>query len=410
MGSSPSRDAAVSPAIGTILLVAFTVVFVVIVTVIAMGLADGMFDAKDVGLVLDTYATGGLDPEHGVVVTVMGGKDAGDITEMRVSIGDPSLYYKKRGDTYVPNPVTGIPYRYFADNGTYLKLYDKTWVMTNELNNTGVLENRLVTVTGKFRDATEQVLLMKMITIPAMVGVNQQFNYDYVRVLTFTNTTGVPGHGLLVTPINESVTGITNISVSREGSSETTVLKGPHQHGNEYFFYMPTEGIFDSPYTTHPNADRLKGTAIISVTLKDAPSPAIVSVDVDIPARINFFDGTSMASGEFGLAKKETGNNYYTVSFTITESTLSSPQALTAYVNYGNGERVAISNNVELTESNSFEVGRTYNLGASLKNFDPYKYPQGTLDVFVRSGVDNTNTQVWYRIASASVSSLLPSP
>lgn len=180
--SSPPRDPGVSPVIGTILLVAFTVVVVAIVAFVAMGLSGGMFDAREVGLTLTPYSTDGFTPEHGVAVTIMGGRDAGDITELRLSLNDPALYYQTRGGSYVPDPTTGITYRYFADTGTYLKPYGQTWVMTNELNNTGALKNRLVTVTGKFHDGYEQVLLIKKITIPAMTGVAQQFNHAYVRV------------------------------------------------------------------------------------------------------------------------------------------------------------------------------------------------------------------------------------
>ncbi|WP_338096942.1 type IV pilin N-terminal domain-containing protein [Methanorbis rubei] len=408
--SSSQRDAGVSPVIGTILLVAFTVVLVAVVAFIMMGLSGGISDTKDVGLLLDTYATGGLAPEHGVAVTVMGGKDAGDIAELRVSIGDPQLHYKARGNTYVPDPVTGIPYRYFADTGTYLKLYDnRTWVMTNELNNTGVLENRLVTVTGKFRDATEQVLLMKMITIPAMIGVTQQFNCSYVRVLTFTNTTGVPGHGLLITPINDSVTSVTvSLENMKDSKNNTVTITGLtfQKSGNQYFFYLPTAGVLDSPYPSSPNASRLIGNATVTVTLDGIPSSATEVVSVDIPARINFFEDKSIVSGEFGTPYLYSDESTkYIVPFTITTSALDkNVDAMRWYINNGGTQ---IANNSIFHGSGYVDISNRVDKIGNTSGINLTAYPGGTLDVFARTKVVGTDTHVWYRVASESISTIL---
>ncbi|MCZ0861434.1 type IV pilin [Methanocorpusculum sp. MG] len=397
------KDNAVSPAVGTILLVAMTVVFVAIVAIVAVGLSGGLFDSKDVGLILDTYSMGGSTPEHGVTVTVMGGKDAGDITELRVTIDGPDLYYQTRGNSYVPSPVTGAGYRYFADTGTYMKLYDTTWVMTNELNNTGVLENRLATVTGKFRDGTEQVLLMKRVTIPAMTGVAQQFNYTYVRVLSFTNTTGVPGHGLLVTPINDSVTKVDSVTLSKlKDSTGKDVpmgpLTSPHQYDNEYFFYLETGmDVLDSPYPTSSNADRLTGMASVSVSLSDG-STKTDTIPVDIPARVNFFENSSIVSGTFDSAiSKGTG---YVVPLTINKGSIRNVNQMYYCITSGNDHYKPHSWDISTLENG-------YSLGSSEPNgINLTAYSNGTLEVFVRSKLGNT--AVWYRVASASVSSLLP--
>ncbi|MCZ9313122.1 MAG: type IV pilin [Methanocorpusculum sp.] len=394
------KDNAVSPAVGTILLVAMTVVFVAVVAVVATGLTGGLFDSKDVGLILDTYSTGGSTPEHGVTVTVMGGKDAGDITELRVTIDGPDLYYQTRGNSYVPNPVTGAGYRYFADTGTYMKLYDTTWVMTNELNNTGVLENRLATVTGKFRDGTEQVLLMKRVTIPAMTGVAQQFNYTYVRVLSFTNTTGVPGHGLLVTPINNSVIKVNSVTLlslkdSKGNDVSMSALTSPHQYGDEYFFYLATgSDVLDSPYPTSSNADRLTGMASVSVCLSDG-STKTDTIPVDIPARVNFFEDSSIVSGTFGSVTS-TGTGYV-VPLTINKGSIQNVNRMYYCITSGNAHDEPHSWNIS-------DLYSEYSIGGE-SGINLTAHSNGTLEVFVRSKLGNT--EVWYRVASASVSSLL---
>lgn len=98
-------------------------------------------------------------------------------------------------------------------------------------------------------------------------------------------------------------------------------LSKPHQYGNEYFFYLTTgDGVLDSPYPTHQNADRLTGTATISITLNDSAT-ATDTVPVDIPARINFFDDPSIVSGTLGTAEKK--GSGYTVPLTISKNTLS---------------------------------------------------------------------------------------
>ena len=93
MQSPSSQDAAVSPAIGTILLVALTVVFVAVAAVVAMGLANGMFDMKQVGLTLEPY--GIASEERGISLTVHGGADAGDLVSLSASLNGPELVYRE---------------------------------------------------------------------------------------------------------------------------------------------------------------------------------------------------------------------------------------------------------------------------------------------------------------------------
>lgn len=67
------KDDAVSPVIGTILLVAITVVLVAIVAAVVMGMVGGVPDFKTVGVTVTPYAN---STDQGVILTLTGGKDA----------------------------------------------------------------------------------------------------------------------------------------------------------------------------------------------------------------------------------------------------------------------------------------------------------------------------------------------
>ena len=75
MTSVVKKDDAVSPVIGTILLVAITVVLVAIVAAVVMGMTNGVQSSKDVGFTVGSNTTD-------LILTPYGGKDLGSITQI----------------------------------------------------------------------------------------------------------------------------------------------------------------------------------------------------------------------------------------------------------------------------------------------------------------------------------------
>ena len=133
MKSVAKKDDAVSPVIGTILLVAITVVLVAIVAAVVMGMVGGVGDSKTVGVTVTPYANAS-GAEVGYVLTLVSGKDASPAA----ITGSADI-----------NPVIGQPNFVKMDMGS----------ITTET--TGQL-----TVTGTFKDGTQAVIYQGTITIP----------------------------------------------------------------------------------------------------------------------------------------------------------------------------------------------------------------------------------------------------
>lgn len=192
---SAESDNAVSPVIGTILLVAITVVLIAIIAAVIMGMSGGIGNNKEVGL----YVTSDLqlsaakgetsyypDGKPGtqadedryypvLSVTIMGGKDVAELRYLNVSIAgaDAVLYWghdkshsyahyvgKNLTDgqeisrseligttlNYLPLPIAGPVYH----NTGGEKLDESTWRVYDE--------STQVVITGTFLDGTEQVI------------------------------------------------------------------------------------------------------------------------------------------------------------------------------------------------------------------------------------------------------------
>ena len=105
MKSVAKKDDAVSPVIGTILLVAITVVLVAIVAAVVMGMVGNMGETKTVGATATT--ANGL-----ITGTVTGGTDANKLTGVNVSVvnvsSGNSVYRKVTGNgvELVGQPIT----------------------------------------------------------------------------------------------------------------------------------------------------------------------------------------------------------------------------------------------------------------------------------------------------------------
>jgi flagellin-like protein len=201
------RESAVSPVIGTILLVAITVVLVAVIAAVVMGMAGNTRDHKDVGLTVTSDAV-----NDNVTVLLYGGMDVEGLAALTISIEDvPSKYISiyKNGriqlskSTYSisDNPV-GQPFifhvggytldgnlnsRITSDGGNlyYEDILGVKRLLTKNPDNhywsfenaTGerenrdpgywepVFQNKLVSVTGNFTDGTQIVLAQSRITL-----------------------------------------------------------------------------------------------------------------------------------------------------------------------------------------------------------------------------------------------------
>ena len=104
------KNDGVSPVIGTILLVAITVVLVAIISAVVMGMAGGIGTGHVVGV------HGALSPVEGeILITITGGVNADDLVNISAYIdGISGEHY---GSTSV-KPIVGIPYNFTFDLST----------------------------------------------------------------------------------------------------------------------------------------------------------------------------------------------------------------------------------------------------------------------------------------------------
>ncbi|WP_338094874.1 type IV pilin [Methanorbis furvi] len=143
MKSVAKKNDAVSPVIGTILLVAITVVLVAIVAAVVMGMVGGVGETKSVGVIVTPFSN---TSQHGVIVTVSGGSDSGKINGMNVYLDGTNL------GAVSETIVVGKPYEF----GT--------------TTDAGKSVSGTVTVSAKFLDNTTQVIYTNTVGIPATVS------------------------------------------------------------------------------------------------------------------------------------------------------------------------------------------------------------------------------------------------
>ncbi len=126
------KNDGVSPVIGTILLVAITVVLVAIISAVVMGMTNDIGSSKVVGVqVTPNNATS-------VLVTITGGANAGDLNNLSVYIGSTPLTCGATGAGAL-NPVVGKPY-----------IFSNTTAITPG--------TQTVSVVGAFSDGTNQTI------------------------------------------------------------------------------------------------------------------------------------------------------------------------------------------------------------------------------------------------------------
>ncbi len=145
MKSVAKKDAAVSPVIGTILLVAITVVLVAIVAAVVMGMVGGVSDSKTVGVTAQPFANA---TESGLIVTVTGGKDANMLTNITPYMNGVTFASPTNG--VIQNPKVGQPVTVTVMDGK--------------------AANGSLTLTASFTDGTQAVILQNNVNIPAKQG------------------------------------------------------------------------------------------------------------------------------------------------------------------------------------------------------------------------------------------------
>ena len=122
------KDDAVSPVIATILLVAVVVVLVAVISAAVLPMAGDLGTVKSVSVTVGLNADGTLP-----VVTVIGGDEAGMLTNLTVYVSETDAAVLDMG-----KPVVGKPY-------TATVNLDKKGAQT-------------VNIVGKFSDSTTQTL------------------------------------------------------------------------------------------------------------------------------------------------------------------------------------------------------------------------------------------------------------
>ena len=105
------KNDGVSPVIGTILLVAITVVLVAIISAVVMGMTNDIGSSKIVGIQVSDNLS---DANGGILVTITGGSNANDVTNLTVYNGSIQLA------PVVPSTsmkVVGAPYAFTTGEG-----------------------------------------------------------------------------------------------------------------------------------------------------------------------------------------------------------------------------------------------------------------------------------------------------
>ncbi len=138
------NEEAVSPVIGTILMVAITVILAAVIAAFVFGMTGNLDTNKQVA------ATASLSGTN-VIITYQGGPDNADVTEITYTVQDS-------GDA--PDATPADQDTITKDDG--LKVGQKWSVDISAFKG----ENALVTVSAKFTDGTEQVILDTNLRVP----------------------------------------------------------------------------------------------------------------------------------------------------------------------------------------------------------------------------------------------------
>jgi flagellin-like protein len=110
MKVSMKKNDGVSPVIGTILLVAITVVLVAIISAVVMGMTGDIGSSKIVGIQVSDNQSN----SNGILVTITGGANAKDVSDITVYNGSVKLTPTV---TSLKMNAVGVPYAFTATKG-----------------------------------------------------------------------------------------------------------------------------------------------------------------------------------------------------------------------------------------------------------------------------------------------------
>ena len=398
MPSSSPHDPAVSPVIGTMLLIALTVIFIAIVVAVVMGISSGMFDFKSVGLTLNPYGVGGENPEHGIGITIYGGANVADLVSLSAVITGPQLIYAGTNNNTILNPQVGSEYRLAAYVDPQIINAIKQGNLPVNLTTPGKQSVGVMTcyatITGKFRDGTEQVLLVQNIVIPAIPGIDGNVTdlNGYISVSPYTIREVYPGHGFKITILNKSIISLGNsvtFSITEPKTVSKSLTRDPNRDGEEEYTYdMAVPGgsaWYQTPYPeTSPSKfwelGELTGDVKVHLTFKDGSTKDVTVGPIKVPPRVNFFEKTDEIYGT--LSKNSTS-----IKVTFSGVNLKS-DVDPNFVIFYSGNTTAPAYQTKLTNTRDYSVPQR-----DLANYHGQK-----LEVFALVKVKGT--QVWYHIAS----------
>lgn len=177
-------DSAVSPVIGTILLVAITVVLVAIISAVVMGMTGNVGNMKEVGVVVDSELLfyDGNTPVPMIKVQIFGGKDASELRQINVTM-EGARYVLYDGNGNVPYTAAGMTAHRNAGSKISssdligLPIYYEPFPFPSDAesiaNGPGspedfaVYQDARIVVTGTFADGTQAVIYRGIMSIPS---------------------------------------------------------------------------------------------------------------------------------------------------------------------------------------------------------------------------------------------------
>lgn len=413
MRSPSSHDAAVSPVIGTILLVALTVVFIAIVAMVATGMAGGLFETKQVGVTLEPYGIAG-DSERGVAVQIYGGADAGDLVSLTASLNGPELVYRETGKSSVEDPVVGTGYRFKAEDretiSSIREFNNMKLPVTLKTNHILSMPRTtyLVTVTGKFSDGTEQVLLVQKVTLPAVSDQGNSYTANGIVITPYqfdNESGGYPGHGFTLS-VPEGMSGkemetwaksVKFSTYEPDGTSVTLKVNeglsmSPNKDENgkivSYSFDINPSASgnkwMDTPF---PDLDTYWALGALTGTITAGTGTNAIEVkNVKVEERVNYFDNPELISGTLKIVDRDGKKNLLT---TYWDDMTIDPE-YSDYIKNTNERYYCLSTN----PGNRITIKDEIIDAPSNANVEAY------------AKVKVGNTYVWYKVASVPVSEL----
>ena len=397
------QEEAVSPIIGTLLILAITIVLIAVICGVALGFFSGMFSAKNVGATLTPYET---QSEYGMEFLMYSGADAKNITSVRV-LAD-GVTFAWNGASFVKNPQIGVSYRFNVTGIT-----------------AGVLgSNAIVTAVGTFADGEEVVLVQTRMTVlgdgNSDVVVTEK---GYLKVMfgTYSNTTPVsdtvgviPGRGVYVRILekNKSVTGVNLIKIYQLPRSVGVQIYTPNS-GNKlqdvsapadnvnYYFYANVTYDKNNPYNEqniNPEIYNLELKANFTLKLGDGTTTDEVQrQSVKLPARQVIFDIPEIVEGTISSAGPKS------LDVDITKMTLTGgsrslevwvvPAGSSAYCVYSEGV------------ASTGQVQKTISMNKEARKLDEEATGTG-VDVLIEKNTGNGQWSAWYRVGSTTVGAL----